>query len=351
MSVELRGVFARDQAGLKGAARGQLAGLSLSLGPGITAVLGAPEDGTLALFDVASGKQRPARGLVRVGSGDPYRDPGLRRRIGALGLEPALPLSRDVAATVALATSAWSTPKPAADVLAPLGLQSLAARSVASLGRGELRAVELALALATPSPALLVLLEPLTDVDGPSRADVLARVEEVAKDAPVLVISSYPGDARAFARVAVLHRGLVARGSEGDHGDLGGRGFAQLAVWVGAGLRPFAAALSAHEAVGSLVLETAAEPEGLGVVRVSGRHKSALALAIAEVVADTGCDVRGMAEVTPTLPEVRAASEWELRAQALAAEVARTAEHAARVQLAAMTQAQRPWPPPGGPPS
>lgn len=337
--VTLEAVTARDQAGPKGAARGAITNLSLELPEGVTVVLGAPEDGSLALTELLTGERRAERGRLHIAGGDPHHTPALRARVGALGVVPALPHLTDVASSLALATSGWSTPVAPAVVLETLGLGALSTRRASSLTRGEERALELALALSLPNPALLVLHEPLCDVEGPSSEAIVQRIEEAARRTRVLIVTSYPGDARRFGRVWLLHRGQLVRESASGHADLGPKVGSHRALWVGAGARSLVAALAGCADVASLTLDVGDDATGeSGVVRVSGPHPDALALAIADAVVSSGCALRGMSELAPALSEVRAATEWELRSRALAAEIARTGEASARAQLAAMMQ-------------
>ncbi len=142
--VVLDRVHARDAAGPRGRARGRLAGVSISLGKGTHAFLGAPEDGTIALLDVIGGVRAPQRGSVTVSGRDPARTAFLRARIGVLGPEAHLPPAPTVRDAVRLAMRARGESGDRFDaVIDPLGLSHLHGRDPRAISFAEERAVEL----------------------------------------------------------------------------------------------------------------------------------------------------------------------------------------------------------------
>ncbi len=335
----LSGVVARDRSGARGAPRGSLTGASLSLGVGVVAILGAPEDGSIALFDVLSGHRRPERGEVRVAGKDPARDVEARRRIGAVGLSAALPAAATVAQAIEIARSAHGSSSSPQAVLDTIGLGALGRRKPASLTSAEARAVELAIALATESPALLVVHEPFSDM-ARSSDETLASLEAIGKSAAVVVLTSSPADARRFERVLVLARGFVARESTGAHPVLGAPAACHLVAWIASGARELAAALAGRAEVASLILSADA-PGGLAVVRLAGTDMDALASAFAEAAATTGADVEALREMAPVTPEVTAMTEWEVRARQLTAMHVAASDARLRAELAAADAAAR----------
>ena len=175
-------VHARDAAAPGGKARGSITETTALLGAGVHAFLGAPEDGLIALVDVLSGQRRPTRGQVRVVGVDPASTPSIRARIGALGPDPRLPPAPTVGDAVRLALQARGERVPRIDaVLDPFGLGALHARPPRTLSFAEARAVELALALTTPAPLLLVLYEPLADVALPAPERVRLLLRDLAR--------------------------------------------------------------------------------------------------------------------------------------------------------------------------
>jgi ABC-2 type transport system ATP-binding protein len=331
--VELARVHARDAAGPEGRPRGSLSGLSLALGAGVHAFLGAPEDGTLALAEVISGARAPLRGTVSVVGRNPAAAPSLRARIGALGAEPRLPPASTVRAAVRLALRARGETGDRFDaVLDPLGLSPLQARDPRSLSFAELRAVELAIALSTPAPRVLALHEPLADVAMP-RLDLLPlRLREAAgAGCAVLITTSSPADARALAdHVLVLHRGLVAREARGGGGLTLGAGVT-LRAWVRAtdrdGARALAAALAVRPEVRAVSWHESAVVDDGGLpppkppgepllVSLSGDDAEPCALALAECVLESGAEIEALTEDAPTLGDVRASTEALWRSMA-----------------------------------
>ncbi len=214
-------------------------------------------------------------------------------------------------------------------VLDPLGLSRLQARDPRSLSSGETRAVELALALSTPAPVLLVLHEPLGDVAVPRLALLPLRLREAAHaGACVLLTTSSPADARSLAdHVVVLHRGLIAREARGGAGFVLAEGVT-LRAWIRAsssssspapGARELAAALAARPEVHAVSWsESGSEPSR---VDVRGDHAEACALALIECSLLAGVDIEALVEDAPTLGDVRATTEtlWSMRVRPVAA--------------------------------
>lgn len=333
---------ARDAAGPRGRARGAVNDLSLMLGPGVHAVLGAPEDGTIALHELAAGARRPLRGAVTLAGHDPARTASIRARIGALAPEPRLPPASTVRASILLATRARGEKgNDVAAIVDPLGLAGLLGRSPRSLSFAEARAVELALALSTPAPLLLALHEPLADASV-RESLVHQRLRDLAvAGACVLVTTSSPSDAQAFAdRVHVLHRGSLAREAAGGALALGAgpAAMVELTAWVrvdrapdagGAGAaagderaaaapgpRELAAALSRHAAVRGVSWDAAASAgawPGTAPVRVRGDSAEACAEALIDAALDTGVTIEAIAQAATGLGEVRTATDVLLR--------------------------------------
>src|SRR5690606_12377938 len=92
--VQLSRVHARDRA-----AGTALYEVTSMLEPGVHAFVGTAADGSALLCDVMAGRIRPRIGAVTIAGRDPAVSPALRRRIGALLAEPALPPLGTVEAT------------------------------------------------------------------------------------------------------------------------------------------------------------------------------------------------------------------------------------------------------------
>lgn len=315
--VVFQGVVARDAAGPRHRPRGTLNGVSLSLGTGAYAFVGAPEDGTLALLDVLTGTRAPVHGRITVGGLSPARAGALRSRMGTLLPEPLLPSARTVDEVVSIAQVArGQTQARSSDVLAPLGLDFLAARHPRSLSFAEARALELALALSTPSPLLVVLHEPLADV----AVNLLGLVRErvrllAASGACVVVTTSSPADARALAdSVFVLHRGLVA--PEGA-ANASFQASPLLVAWVrpgesGTGMAPIrllARALAQRPELTSVTWTDSPTSSQACELRLSGTDLDACALALADAAEEVGAVIEAITPASPGLTRLRAAAE------------------------------------------
>lgn len=157
---------------------GCLAGLDLELGPGLTAVTGAPACGTSTLLRVLAGEQRPDRGTVTGG--------------------PAALLSTPPG-------SEWSDHDVAQHVLdAP----HLLGREMWTLSGGERQRVRLATLLARDADVLL-LDEPLGLLDERGRDQALAALRADAR--PVLIAcKSDPKALQVADRVLTLADGRLS---------------------------------------------------------------------------------------------------------------------------------------------
>ncbi len=306
IALEVRGLVVRDEGGA-GAA---VYGADLVRARGITAILGAPEDGLVALFDAITGRVAPERGTVRVAGHEPFEVPSSRARVGSLRPRPDAWPRGPVGAWLELATSAWPKAPSPKEVLAGLALDALAPRSVESLSTGELRAIELALALATPEPAVIALYEPTFELAGVDLAGLEARLAELARTAVVLLFTSSARDARRHDDLLVLHRGVLGQRSSGLHeGLVSGLAIAST-IAVTEGARALAAALAAHADVRSIDANFERGAEGsIASLTITGTDPDRLALAVADAVASTGAVVVSVEHAAPTLQAVRATSD------------------------------------------
>ncbi len=318
--VIFQAVTARDMAGPRRRARGTLNAVSFSLGTGVFAFVGSPEDGTFALIDVMTGARAPSRGQVLVTGVSPERSGRLRARMGFLSPEPVLPAARNVSDVVDSALQArGQTQLLPLDVLEPLGLSYLAQRDPRSLSFTETRAVELALALSTPSPLLVVLHEPLADV----AINLLGLVRErirllAASGACVVITTSSPADARALADdVFVLHRGAITSETAAT-GVLPGSVAPLLVAWVRpmeqteglAPIRLLARVLAARPEISSVAWnDNPADSSRASELRLSGTDIDACALALADAATEVGAVIDAIMPASPSLTRLRAAAE------------------------------------------
>lgn len=340
-----RGVVGADTAGPRMAPRGAVFALSLALGRGIHAILGAPEDGTIALGDLVSGRIAPSRGTLTVAGRSPARDASLRKRIAHLAHAPDLPDARDVATCLDIACRARGG-GDASSMLERIGAGKLLARRLPSLTHGEARAVDAAIALSASCPLVLCVHEPFADV-GPASASAIESVlrERASEERTVIVLTSTPRDAARLADdVLVLDRGRLVRGAGAGGHDLldpplwphaRPRRMELIAHVAGAAsqtppgeespVRAIARRLSANAAISSVSWEEPPHGErGPSTLRIAGPDESACALALLDAADAEQAAIVGLSPVPATLVEVRMATEqlriaanWQARMHAM----------------------------------
>ena len=342
LPLALLGVSARDRAVSKpvglfrrkaAATPGSIVDVRLEAGTGILAIVGAAEDGTRVLADVLAGRYRPDRGKVLVGGLEPSRNAVVRRGIGYLAPTPELLPGRTVLACVAASLSIsreGEARRAAKELLDAFGLAALGERDPRALSIGETRGVELALALSTERPSLVVLYEPFVDVGGISATAVRDRIAALGATALVVVITSSPSDAQIAGAMYTLHRGYLARRGDTPTG-LGAFERTELHVWVGSKGRELARALAESKALLGVAWEASADASSdAGTLRVAGPDVAEVALALTDAAVATGAVVTGFRSVSPTLAEIRATTESIRYAQHAAAQAAYRDAYAAQ---------------------
>jgi ABC-type sulfate/molybdate transport systems ATPase subunit len=191
------------------------------------AVLGANGAGKSTLLRVAGGLRRPDRGELLL-DGAPASAAAVRRATAAVLQRPLLRRAATVRANVETGLRFAGVPREdrrrrSDDWLARLGLDGLAGQRATTLSGGEAQRVSIARALVL-EPRILLLDEPLSGLDAPSRAELLADLRDVlaASGAATLFVTHDRHEAAVIAdRVAILHAGelrqLGAPGAELDH--------------------------------------------------------------------------------------------------------------------------------------
>ncbi len=177
---------------------GEVLGLSdvtLSIGPGITGLLGVNGAGKSTLLKLVTGQLRPDRGSVRVLGEPVWNRPALVRRIGLCPEQDSFYEEMTGAAWLAWLARLTGLGRAAADerARALLGEVDLLAEGGKRIGRyskGMRQRLKLAQALLN-DPEVLFLDEPLTGTDPIARARIVRRIRELVAAGRHVVISSH----------------------------------------------------------------------------------------------------------------------------------------------------------------
>jgi ABC-type sulfate/molybdate transport systems ATPase subunit len=174
-----RGLLVTDLAGQAGSFR--LGPVSLAIAPGqVLAVLGPSGAGKTMFLETIAGLRPHRSGRIRLAGTDIATLPPERRRIGLVFQDAALFPHLSVAENIRFGPKARRQPSSVGTdpLLRRLGIAPLAARSPRSLSGGERQRVALARALAI-QPGLLLLDEPLSALDQPTREDLRGLLSEL----------------------------------------------------------------------------------------------------------------------------------------------------------------------------
>jgi energy-coupling factor transporter ATP-binding protein EcfA2 len=226
------------------------------------------------------------------------------------------------------------------DVLA--GCRIEPERPLSTLTGAERREVALAIALAHPRPALVVLHEPFGAAPASRRERVLARLAELASATPVLIVTASIADARHVGGTTyLLDRGLLDAKPGGAWPDSLTPGLGTCLAIEADAARGLVAALAEHPDVSEL----AYDERYAGRVLVRGADLERLAIAIARAAVRAGVDIRLLRAQAEDLGAARAAAAAASEAAAYrAARAGRAASTAPRLP-AAEPAAPSPEPP------
>ncbi len=181
----------------------------------IAALLGPSGCGKTTALRLIAGLERPDAGTVTVG-GRELAGPGTfvapeRRRIGVVFQDYALFPHLDVAGNIAYALGRGADPARVHEVLELVGVGEHGARPVHELSGGQQQRVALARALA-PTPELILLDEPFSNLDAGLRERLREEVREIIRNAGVtaLFVTHDQAEALSIAEtVAVMRDGRV----------------------------------------------------------------------------------------------------------------------------------------------
>jgi len=158
--------------------------VSLTIPPDrVLVVLGPSGAGKTVLLETIAGLRPQSRGQITLGGADITGLPPERRRIGLVFQDAALFPHMTVKENVQFGPRATRAVSPdgADGLLDQLGIGHLAGRSPRSLSGGERQRAALARALAI-HPGLLLLDEPLSALDQPTREDMRALLQRLLAD-------------------------------------------------------------------------------------------------------------------------------------------------------------------------
>ncbi|MFB6844111.1 ABC transporter ATP-binding protein [Streptomyces sp. NPDC056373] len=184
----------------------------------IVCVLGPSGSGKSTLLRAVAGLQPLDSGRVVLDGRDRAGVPAHRRGVGLMFQDHQLFPQRDVAGNVAFGLRMRGEPKRrqaerVQELLDLVGLPGAGRRAVAALSGGEQQRVALARALA-PSPRLLMLDEPLGQLDRSLRERLVVELKELfgRLGTTVLAVTHDQGEAFALAdRVVVMRDGRIAQ--------------------------------------------------------------------------------------------------------------------------------------------
>ncbi|MFL9667843.1 ABC transporter ATP-binding protein [Variovorax sp. AB1(2024)] len=194
-------------------------GFSLALDAGEIACLFGPSGcGKTTVLRAIAGFEPVRAGTIRLGSvllsSSQVHLPPEQRRVGMMFQEYALFPHLSAAKNVAFGLRRM--PRAAqhervAEMLALVGLADAAERYPHELSGGQQQRIALARALA-PSPALLLLDEPFSNLDGGTRERLTAQVRGILKQAgqTAILVTHNETEAQAMAdRIGVMHGGRI----------------------------------------------------------------------------------------------------------------------------------------------
>ncbi|MFD5266008.1 ABC transporter ATP-binding protein [Streptomyces sp. NPDC058335] len=184
----------------------------------VVCVLGPSGSGKSTLLRVVAGLQPLDAGRVVLDGRDQAGVPAHRRGLGLMFQDHQLFPQRDVGGNVAFGLRMRGTDRRrrqerVGELLDLVGLPDAGRRSVAALSGGEQQRVALARALA-PSPRLLMLDEPLGQLDRSLRERLVVELRELfgRLGTTVLAVTHDQGEAFALAdRVVVMRDGRIAQ--------------------------------------------------------------------------------------------------------------------------------------------
>jgi len=222
MSVETLAVRVRGLVKSYGSVRA-VRGIDLDIRSGeIFALLGPNGAGKTTTVEILEGYRRRDGGEVLVLGYDPGRDRAkIKPRVGIVLQQTGVDRYLTVSETVQMYASYYPRPRSPDEVIDLVGLGAKRDSRVTTLSGGQIRRLDMAIALAG-DPDLLFLDEPTTGFDPSARREAWEVVKNLASlGKTVLLTTHYMDEAQYLAdRVAVIAAGrIVAEGPPATLGD------------------------------------------------------------------------------------------------------------------------------------
>jgi ABC-2 type transport system ATP-binding protein len=191
-------------------------GIDLDIHPGeIFALLGPNGAGKTTTIEILEGYRKRDSGEVLVLGHDPGRERAkIKPRVGIVLQKTGVDRYLTVAETIQLFASYYPRPRPADEVIDLVGLDAKRGARVTTLSGGQLRRLDMAVAL-VGDPDLLFLDEPTSGFDPSARREAWNVVKSLASlGKTILLTTHYMDEAQYLAdRVAVIAAGqIVAEG-------------------------------------------------------------------------------------------------------------------------------------------
>ncbi len=207
-------------------------GIDFEVAPGeVFGLLGPNGAGKTTTVEILEGYRTRTSGIVSVLGHDPQQCPReLRARIGIVLQSSGMYRHIEVREALAHWARLYPAPRDVDEVLALAGLGDRADARVRTLSGGQMRRLDLALAL-VGDPELIFLDEPTTGFDPAARRaawEVVRSLQELGKT--VLLTTHYLDEAQALCdRVAIVKEGRIV--AEGPPAQLGVGGSRYRVAW------------------------------------------------------------------------------------------------------------------------
>jgi ABC-type multidrug transport system ATPase subunit len=169
--------------------------LNLTLGSGVTLLVGPNGSGKTTLLKLAAGVEKPDQGFVRIDGRDLWREEvAARRTLAYLPENPDLTPYASIREIIRFVCRLrGERPDRGEEALAVLNMDRVAGRSVRELSQGQRRRAVLAAAM-IGRPSHLLLDEPLEAMDRQMRDDIMNWIRTRVGDGAAAVIVSHDLD-------------------------------------------------------------------------------------------------------------------------------------------------------------